>query len=620
MRQLNTMFLVILVISWIPRDIQGQTDGDVRIRDGDTQYQGRVEIYHNGEWRRVCEEGWGINDAKVVCGQLGFEDAHAGHVNHNPRGTGAFWLSDVNCAGTEDALNNCTSGGWGNINSACGINDYDDAWVICKAPGDGDLRLVNTSNAYEGSLEIQYGGRWGRVCGYGWDLTSANVACKQLGFTGAHTPISNMSTRGSGRYWIQNLNCQGSEASLSDCYHDGVGEINPQYCDETSLHDAGVLCKGPNDGDVRLVGPSQYMGRVEIFYAGNWGRVCTNGWSLSDAVVTCRQLGFSGIVGSLTSWTPRGTSRVLLDQFNCAGTENRLDACSHGWIGYPSTAYCSATSNVDASVLCKAPDDGQLRLVDGNGYNSGRVEIKFAGVWRRVCHNGWGSDDAEVVCRQLGYGGYIRAARDWSPKGNGSFWLSNVRCLGSETAITNCANGGIGSHSTDNCDLYDYDDAGVYCQGYSRFYPSASTASPTGASGPRCASCSNTLACREPQNTLQLHTSFITCDGGSVCHTTAKAYSFYSPFYSSYITAYSYSRGCIGKSLCTSQELQGNTCTGSGNGKACKHCCSTNYCNSGVLDTSQASVNNNNNNRGNDHRSAWFNVICVLLLFVFARN
>ncbi|XP_013413161.1 scavenger receptor cysteine-rich type 1 protein M130 [Lingula anatina] len=327
---------------------------------------------------------------------------------------GHFWLSDVHCAGTEDALNNCTSGGWGNINSGCGINDYDDAGVICKAPGDGDLRLVNTSNAYEGSLEIQYGGRWGRVCGYGWDLTSANVACKQLGFTGAHTPISNMSTRGSGRYWIQNLNCQGSEASLSDCYHDGVGEINPQYCDETSLHDAGVLCKGPNDGDVRLVGPSQYMGRVEIFYAGIWGRVCTNGWSLSDAVVTCRQLGFSGIVGSLTSWTPRGTSRVFLDQFNCAGTESRLDACSHGSIGYPSTTYCSETSNVDASVLCKAPDDGQLRLVDGNGYNSGRVEIKFAGVWRRVCDSGWGTDDAAVVCRQLGYTNHERAATEWT--------------------------------------------------------------------------------------------------------------------------------------------------------------------------------------------------------------
>ncbi|XP_013413091.1 deleted in malignant brain tumors 1 protein-like [Lingula anatina] len=733
MRWLNTIFIVLLVSLQGPEGVQGQADGDIRLKDGDTQYQGRVEIYHNGEWRRVCEEGWGLNDAKVACRQLGYEGTHTAYNNHNPRGTGSFWVSNLNCAGTEDRLAQCSSLGWGTISSYCGTGDYDDAGVICKAPGDGavrlvnttspyegrvevyyagewgrvceynwyyndakvvcrqlgfsgahtsfhswnprgtgkywiynlncggtesnitqcthggvgvvnsgncrqdnyddagvichgegdgDLRLINSSNAYEGRLEIFYSGRWGRVCDYGWDWTSANVACKQLGFTGAHTHVFNMSPRGTGIFWIQDLNCQGSEASLADCLHDGVGSVSSTYCSQTASEDAGVLCKGPNDGEVRLIGDTQYFGRVEIFYAGGWGRVCENWWSLNDAKVTCRQLGFSGALNYWTSWIPRGTSRVVLDQLNCAGTESRLDACTHGWIGYPSSTYCSQTSAVDAGVACEAPDDGQLRLVDGNGYNSGRVEIKFAGVWRRICDWRWGSNDAAVVCRQLGYSGYVRAATGWSPRGSGLFWLYNVGCLGSETNLTDCTHGGVGVYSTYYCGSSSYDDAGVYCQGYlpgvtpttAITTTTTTTTTTTAVTGPRCYSCLGTSSCSGSQSTWYYYSSYTTCSNGYVCHTTASAYSSYNLFYSSSSIAYSYSRGCRSRSLCTSQELQGNTCTGSGTSKVCRQCCTTNYCNSGRLDTSQSSINN----RGRGVQSDGFTVFCLLLFFVFA--
>ena len=45
---------------------------------------------------------------------------------------------------------------------------------------------------------------------------------------------------------------------------------------------------------------------------------------------------------------------------------------------------------------------GALRLVDGRSSNEGRVEICINGVWGTVCDGGWGSNDASVVCRQLG--------------------------------------------------------------------------------------------------------------------------------------------------------------------------------------------------------------------------
>ena len=46
---------------------------------------------------------------------------------------------------------------------------------------------------------------------------------------------------------------------------------------------------------------------------------------------------------------------------------------------------------------------GDVRLVDGNSPNEGRVEICIDNQWGTVTSHGWSSNDAKVVCRQLGY-------------------------------------------------------------------------------------------------------------------------------------------------------------------------------------------------------------------------
>lgn len=47
--------------------------------------------------------------------------------------------------------------------------------------------------------------------------------------------------------------------------------------------------------------------------------------------------------------------------------------------------------------------EGDVRLVQGGNSREGRVEICKSNVWGTVCDNGWGTLDARVVCRQLGF-------------------------------------------------------------------------------------------------------------------------------------------------------------------------------------------------------------------------
>ena len=72
-------------------------------------------MYHNGEWGTVCGDYyWDLNDAKVVCSELGFgETAAARRAPYYGQGSGPIWLDNVQCDGTELTIGDCTHNGWG---------------------------------------------------------------------------------------------------------------------------------------------------------------------------------------------------------------------------------------------------------------------------------------------------------------------------------------------------------------------------------------------------------------------------------------------------------------------------------------------------------------------------
>lgn len=48
------------------------TNGDVRLVNGSVPNEGLVEICFNGRWGTICEDDWDVQDAMVLCNQLGF--------------------------------------------------------------------------------------------------------------------------------------------------------------------------------------------------------------------------------------------------------------------------------------------------------------------------------------------------------------------------------------------------------------------------------------------------------------------------------------------------------------------------------------------------------------------
>lgn len=101
----------------------------LRLVNGSNSCLGRVEVFHNQKWGTVCDDTWDLQDAAVVCRQLGcgMVLSAPGSAHFGP-GSDPIWLDNIHCTGTESTLTECELKNWGEHNCA----HSEDAGVVCS--------------------------------------------------------------------------------------------------------------------------------------------------------------------------------------------------------------------------------------------------------------------------------------------------------------------------------------------------------------------------------------------------------------------------------------------------------------------------------------------------------
>ncbi|XP_025081285.1 deleted in malignant brain tumors 1 protein-like [Pomacea canaliculata] len=241
----------------------------VRLVNGHTPAEGRVEVWIGSTWSPLAENLYRKKEADVVCTALGYNGLNAAPTSYVIFGESSDTtnvLSPINCQHS--------------------------AGAICN-PLAEDIRLVGGQNRFEGRVEIRVNGQWGAVCDDAWETNDAKVVCNALGMgqSGAAAAGNSLFGRSADPVLLRGLRCGGTESHLLSCQAD---RIVGAASDCSASSEAGVICGDFLPYPVRLVGgSSQLEGRVEIRAFNEWGTVNRNGFDNADASVICRMLGYS---------------------------------------------------------------------------------------------------------------------------------------------------------------------------------------------------------------------------------------------------------------------------------------------------------------------------------------
>ncbi|XP_070175763.1 scavenger receptor cysteine-rich domain-containing protein DMBT1-like [Littorina saxatilis] len=433
---------------------------DIRLVNGRQPYEGRVELLVNGTWGTICDDRWDDRDAQVVCRQLGYDPYEATAYLYAvfKQGYGPVYLRKVHCAGTERSILDCPKSYPFRQNSC---SHKSDASVSCIKPVLEDIRLADGSQPYEGRVELLVNGTWGTICDTYWDDQDAQVVCRQLGYDPSEATTYKSAffqPLGHGPIYLTYVNCYGRERSILECPKPYPFGFHHDNC--VHKKDVGVSCIKPVLEDIRLVDGSQpYEGRVELLVNGTWGTICDDRWDDRDAQVVCRQLGYDPYEATAYSsaFVQQGYGPVYLTEMNCTGRERSILECPKS----KPFRQNSCSYNKDAGVSCIKPVLEDIRLVDGSQPYEGRVELLVNGTWGTICDSGWDDQDAQVVCRQLGYdpsGATANRSATFNA-GSGPIYLTDLQCLGRETDILRCPN----AYPFKQVSCSHRDDAGVAC-------------------------------------------------------------------------------------------------------------------------------------------------------------
>ena len=110
-----------------------------------------------------------------------------------------------------------------------------------------------------------------------------------------------------------------------------------------------------------------------------------------------------------------GDGAIIYSNFGCQGFEGSISDCAKQQYGSFSCSHtnvvgisCQDSKGILCILLCyviffTACSDGDVRLVGGSSLSEGTVQVCYYNGWGLISDEGWGREEAQVVCRQLNY-------------------------------------------------------------------------------------------------------------------------------------------------------------------------------------------------------------------------
>ncbi|XP_047667992.1 lysyl oxidase homolog 3B isoform X3 [Tachysurus fulvidraco] len=379
--------------------------------------EGVVEVRYKESWAQICDNGWTPKNSRVVCGMMGFP--HERKVNKNfyknlrkrsaeqkvkirvkanrqeakakaktkvsfkskpgnsatekrlyaERQKNHFLVHSVACLGTEVHLAACPlefnlvnttdtcQGGMPAVVSCVPGPEYAQNRAIKKpVKSSATVRLKGGAKIGEGRVEVLKGSEWGTVCDDRWNMQTASVVCRELGYGSAKEALTGARMgQGIGPIYMNEVQCTGHERSLWNCRYKNITD---EDCKHTE--DAAVRCNVPYMGFEKTMritgGRTPYEGRVEVLRTStngtqHWGLICGEGWGTKEAMVVCRQLGLGYSNHGLQEtwyWDGSNVTNMVMSGVKCTGNELSLSQCQHH-----KTVTCSKTAaRFSAGVIC----------------------------------------------------------------------------------------------------------------------------------------------------------------------------------------------------------------------------------------------------------------------------
>ena len=329
-----------------------------------------------------------------------------------------------------------------------------------------------------------------------WTLTEADVVCKSAGYYSAmHAFKLKSSLIGWGNAF-RYVTCNGNEQHLAQCSHTDVTLYYGGY----HYYAAAICASNQSEVDsptLRLFEFQEpdffhhhfkYDGLGAILMkteARNWSLICDDHFSLAEADVACRQMGYFGADDLLKGFGYRYNNHYQIYhddgmyhlpnrpfvKVKCTGTENRLHDCQWEEIGD------QCESRTAAGISCSDVPRGQvsttLEIINSppNKTNEGTLRASnrlgqtgYVNDWR------WTMPETEVACDQLGFtsgvvgytwGSLFRNAQKHYPYSEAMY---ATQCFGNESHIQNCSYSAKGSDISLYRSFYGTS-AGVICNG-----------------------------------------------------------------------------------------------------------------------------------------------------------